>query len=382
MTKVLKKSFQLSIILLSFQFQSFGQATMAHIDPDANFKLAKELYQKDQISLAYPLFKNISLEDNRYSNLPTTTRVEAHYYSLVCGLKLNDATAVTASREFIALEHNTPRIHMLSYELGEYYYRKQNFIQANEYYEKADIANLSNRQIADMHFHQAYGYFTMQQFAQAKPLFNSIRQIPDDPNYLDANYYYGFISFYDKDYNEAAASFKKVENEPTYQKIVPYYLTEIAYFSGNKDEAIKYGEEKLGQGDQYYDLQLRQLIGHAYFEKKNYQKALPYLEQYVKNSDKVRREDLYELAYCYYQTNQLDKAITGFKDLGGREDSLAQNSMYLLADSYLKTGQKQNARNAFLFSTSNSSNAQQKEISKFNYAKLIIGVRLPGCCTK
>ncbi len=349
---------------------SFGQATMANIDPDGDFKLAKELFQKEQFSLAYPLFKSISLDGRRYSNLPMFTKIEASYYSLVCGLKLNDETAVTASREFIDLEHNTPRMQMLSFQLGEYYYRKQNFIQANEYYEKTDIANLSNRDIADMRFHQAYGYFTMQQFDQAKPLFNSIRQIPEDPNYLDANYYYGFISFYDKNYSEASASFKKVEQEPTYQKIVPYYLTEIAYFSGDKDEAIRYGEEKLQSGDQYYDIQMRQLIGHAYFEKRNYQKALPYLEQYVKSSDKVSREDLYELAYCYYQTNQLEKAITGFKDLGGKEDSLAQNSMYLLGDAYLKTSQKQNARNAFLFSASNSSNAQQKEISKFNYGKL------------
>ncbi len=44
--------------------------------------------------------------------------------------------------------------------------------------------------------------------------------------------------------------------------------------------------------------------------------------------------------------------------------------MYLLGDSYLKTNQKSNARNAFLFCSSNSSNDKQREISTFNYAKL------------
>ncbi|MEJ7680583.1 MAG: tetratricopeptide repeat protein [Segetibacter sp.] len=94
------------------------------------------------------------------------------------------------------------------------------------------------------------------------------------------------------------------------------------------------------------------------------------MQEYVTKTDKVRREDLYELSYTYYQSNQLAKAIAGFKELGGKEDSLAQNSMYLLADSYLKTGQKANARSAFLFCSSNSSNPLQKEISVFNYAKL------------
>lgn len=79
---------------------------------------------------------------------------------------------------------------------------------------------------------------------------------------------------------------------------------------------------------------------------------------------------MYELSYAYYQTGNFAKAIDGFKQLGGKEDSLAQNSMYLLGDAYLKTNQKANARNAFLFSTSNNSNDFQREVASFNYAKL------------
>ena len=38
-------------------------------------------------------------------------------------------------------------------------------------------------------------FVNQQKYAQAKPLLNSVRQIPADPNYIDANYYYGFIAF-------------------------------------------------------------------------------------------------------------------------------------------------------------------------------------------
>ena len=370
MINLIKKSFFTATCFFALSSQLFAQASKANNDPDADFKFAKELYQKEQYSLAYPLFQKVLYENQAHSNLPLTAKLEARYYTIVSGLKLNETASLAAANDFIKTEYNTPRNQMLSFHLGEYHYRKQEFTEAVAYYEKSETANLSNREIAEMRFHQAYSYFTLKDFAQAKPLFNSIRQIPTDANYLDANYYYGFISFYDKDYRQALESFRKVENEATYQKIVPYYITEILYFSGQKDQAIKYGEEKLKQGGQYYDIQLRQLVGHAYFEKKDYSKALPYLEQYVNVTDKVRREDLYELSYTYYQTNQLEKAISGFKQLGGKEDSLSQNSMYLLADSYLKSGEKQNARNAFLFSASNSSNKVQKEISKFNYGKL------------
>ncbi|MBD0332376.1 MAG: tetratricopeptide repeat protein, partial [Chitinophagaceae bacterium] len=183
--------------------------------------------------------------------------------------------------------------------------------------------------------------------------------------------YYGFIAFRDRNYTEALQSFKVVENEDAYQSIVHYYIAQIYYVQGKKDEAIRYAESKMQQGKtQYYDLELKQLLGHAYFEKKQYAKALPYFEDYVNRSNKVRREDLYELSYSYYQANELEKAIEGFKQLSGREDSLSQHAMYLLADSYLRTNQKANARNAFLFSSANNSNRTQREISRFNYAKL------------
>ena len=259
-----------------------------------------------------------------------------------------------------------------SYHLGEYYFRKNDFLKASEQFEQTNIANLSNKEISAMKFEQGYSYFTMQKFAEAKPLFNTIRAMKDDPNYLDANYYYGFLSFRDREYGPALESFRIVENEKDYAAVVPYYIAQIYYIQGKKEEALKYAETKLKGGkSQYYDLEMKQMIGHSYFERKEYDKALPFLEDSVsKSTAKVRREDLYELSYSYYKANKLNKAIEGFKQLSGKEDSLSQNAMYLLGDAYLRTNQKSNARNAFLFCASNSSDKKQQEISTYQYAKL------------
>ncbi len=365
-----RKQSILVVVFFSLFFSVNAQFSKANSDPDADFKLAKELFQEDKFSLAYPLFKALYAEGNANSAIPVTIQVEAKYYSIVCGLQMNDVTAVNHAIEFIELEHHEPRIQMMCFHLGEYYYRKQDFNDAITYYEKAPADNLSNKEIAEMKFHQGYSYFTMQQFNEAKPLFDAVRQIKDDPNYYDANYYYGYIAFAAKDYTTALNSFTIVESQPAYEKVIPYYITEIYYYKGEKDKALQYGEAALQKGGQYYDLQMRQLVGHIYFEKKNYAKALPYLEKYVSSTEKVSREDLYELSYCYYEADQYRKAADGFKELGGKQDTLAQNSMYLLADAYLKLGNKAGARNAFLFSSLNSSNKEQKEISKFNYGKL------------
>jgi TolA-binding protein len=350
-----------------------SQSTRYYSDPQTIYKEAKEYFQKEQYSLAYPLFKELQQsvrETDRINN--TITVQEIDYYTTVCALMQNEGRAEAAAQSYIELEKNTPRVQMMSYHLGEYYFRKQDFADAARQYEQTNIVNLSNREIADMKFHLGYSYFTLQRFGEAKPLFATIKSIPEDPNYLDANYYYGFLAFRDKQYNDALASFKIVENEKDYATVVPYYIAQIHYIQGQKEEAIAYVQNKLksGANTQYYDMELKQLIGHAHFERKEYAMALPYLEDYVTRSKKVRREDLYELSYSYYQANQLDKAIDGFKQLSGKDDSLSQHSMYLLGDAYLKKGQKTNARNAFLFCASNSSNPTQKEISKFQYAKL------------
>ncbi|MFN3665202.1 MAG: tetratricopeptide repeat protein, partial [Sediminibacterium sp.] len=363
-------SISLTVAILALHSGTKAQITQLLQDPDAEFKQAKELFQNDQYGLAYPVFKKIYSNGAVNSNLPMAVQLESKYYYILCGLKINDSTAAPMAVDFVEKEYDVPHVQMMHFHLGEYYYRRKMLQEAVASYEKTNIANLSNREIADMKFHQAYGYFTMAQFDKARPLFNSIRQIPEDPNYVDANYYYGFIAFNEKKYGEAITSFQIAEQSPDYQNVIPFYLTEIYYFNGERDKALSYGEAALKKGGQYYDLQLRQLVGHLWFEKRQYANALPYLEKYVAGNQKVRREDLYELSYCYYEAKNWTKSIDGFKQLGGGEDSLAQNSMYLLADAYLKTNDKTNARNAFQFCAANNSNALQKEVSAFNYAKL------------
>lgn len=367
------KNKSLLAIAVFLNISVFAQQTRFYSDPESVFKEAKEYFQKEQYSLAYPLFRQLkeAVRETDKVSSPVTVQ-EITYYTTVCALKQNEGRAEEEAQEFIDLQKNTARVQMMSYHLGEYYFREQKFADAAQQFEQTNIVNLSNREIADMKFHQGYSYFTLQRFAEAKPMFNSIRTIKDDPNYVDANYYYGFLAFRDRQYREALESFKIVENEKNYNTVVPYYIAQIYYVQGKKDEAITYIQNKLqaGSNTQYYDLELKQMLGHAYFEKKEYAKALPYLADYVGRSKKVRREDLYELSYSYYQGNQLAKAIEGFKQLSGKDDSLSQHAMYLLGDAYLKTGQKANARNAFLFCSSNIINTQQREISKYQYAKL------------
>ena len=351
---------------------SIAQPTHSITDPEKKYKEAKEFFVKEQYALAYPLMKELKQQypPNTISN-HTYINDDVNYYYIACELKLLQPVAEAEATEYINSITNEPRRQILSFHLAHYYFLKDDFSNAIEYFVKAGYDNLSNDQIADAKFERAYAHFNLKQFTKAKPLFNEIHQLPANKYFIPANYYYGFISYYDRQYDEALKAFKLVESHKDYKSVVPYYIAEIYYFQGKKEEALTYGESVLARGDAlYYEKQLQLLLGQLYFEKKNYKKAMPLLEAYVNSAAKVSKEVLYELSFSYYKEQQFEKAIEGFKQLSNERDSMGQNSMYLLGDLYLRTNQKANARTAFQYSAFNNSNALQQKVSRFNYAKL------------
>jgi len=367
----MKKQFALLIFTLLFFSAAHTQQTHVFTDTERKFKEAKDLFVQQQYALAYPLLQEVK---QQYPESQKTNNAylydDVTYYFTVTRLKLQLPIAEEEATHYIEWVNNDARKELMSYHLGKYYFVKEDFSKALEYYEKAGLDNLSNEEIADAKFEMAYCYFNLRRFNEARPLFNEIHQLPDNKYYIPANYYYGFVSYADRKYNEALTSFKLVENREEYKGIVPYYISEIFYFQNKREEALRYGEGVLNKGGLYYEKEMKQLMGQIYFEQKNFAKALPLLEYYVNNSTKVSKENLYELSYCYYDAKQWNKAIEGFKQLSNENDSMGQNSMYLLGDCYLRTNQKSNARNAFQFCAFNSSNKKQQEISLFNYAKL------------
>jgi tetratricopeptide (TPR) repeat protein len=369
---MIKQKIVVTLIFLSSIIIAKAQPTYAIIDVEKKYKDAKELFVKEQYALAYPLMKELKMQytDNTISD-HTYINDDVNYYYIVCQLKLKHDVAEKEARRYIDVVANEPRRQILSFHLAQYYFLKDDFSNAINYYERAGYDNISNEQIADTKFEKAYCYFNLKNFEQAKPLFEEVTQLTDNKYFIPANYYYGFLCYKDKEYNKALSAFRLVETQEAYKGVVPYYIAEILYFQGKKDEALRYGESVLARGGTLeYQKEMNLLIGQLYFEKKNFAKALPLLEAYVNSSDKVDKEILYELSFCYYNANNLPKAIEGFKQLSNERDSMGQNSMYLLGDCYLRTNQKENARNAFQYCAYNNSNPTQQKVSRFIYAKL------------
>lgn len=348
-----------------------AQQTQYLLDPAGSFKQAKEYYQQGSYALAYPMFLQMKaqLKDADKSQNPTLF-TEIHYYQLVCALKLGEKGAAEQAQEFIDLGDHQPRIEMMYFHLAQYHFRQGSYFQALSLFEKANPRHLSDEEQGEMSFQRGYAYFYLQRFAEAKPLFEQVRMRKSDPHYADAQYYYSFILFSEGNYGGALEGFREIESHPVYGDKVAFYIATILYNTGKQEEALSFVENQLKQNRSTDAAALHQLAGHAWFERKQYSKALGHFEAYAAQAKSLSRQDLYEMSYTQYNVQQYTKSIEGFKQLSEGEDSLSQNAMYLLGDAYLKSNQKANARNAFLFCASNSSIPAQKEIAQFQYAKL------------
>ena len=368
----MKPIFSVAFLLASVFFAD-AQKTEFLQNPSRTLNEAKQLFTEGQYDQACPSFRELRREavfhPAGFSDLSTQ---EVNFHAIACGLFHGEALAEKEAIQFIASLPAISLRHRMHYYLGDYYFGHQQWSLALEEYSLAGIANLSNQEIALMQFRQGYSYFVLQRYKEATPLLNSVRNLQGDPNQIPATYYYGLLAFKEKKWDEALRCLQLVESDAQYAGLVPYYIAQIKLLKGEDEQVISYLEQKLNRSQltQVHAAEMRQLLGHTYFTKQNYSKAFPLLKDFVAQSKKPGRQDIYELSYAAYQAGDLNLAIEGFKQLSESSDSVGQHAMYLLGDAYLRLGDKQGARNAFLFCALNNSNPTLQEPARFFHAKL------------
>lgn len=359
------------VLLWMVVFTSYGQYSHNTNPLDPVFqKGINALHQKDTLSA----FQYIQ---TAYHLKPTQENIkeDINYYYTYLSLVLQKPAAENLAISYLKSSNNKIYKTRINFFLGDYYVKKQNTQEALNAFNKLSIADLNNEELITMKYLQGYLYFKLGNWDKATSLLNSIRQLKQSVYYTDANYYAGFIALQKKDFPLALSCFEIASNNAAYASLTPFYISQIYYFNGDIEAAMANCEKALQTEGQYYNLQLQQLMGHLLFEKKQYQKAVPYLAKYVAAQEIVEVQDLYQLSFCYFQDQQWEKSIEGFKKLANVEDSLGQNSMYLLGTAYLKVNDKNGAKNAFMLCASKSINLAQKEISLFNYGKLLVELK-------
>lgn len=333
---------------------------------------ASETYRQNIYGTAYQTGNQYNrLQAAKLGNNDPIDADKARYAKAISALKTNYPNAVADAEKAINQTANPSYAQRLSNGVAQYNFRKDNYAEAIKKYEEAGIANLENDEIGDQKFELAYCYFNNKQFDKAKPLFAAIKELNDSKYYIAGNYYYGLLCYNENKYDEALKCFEKVKNEQEYKSVVPYYIAELYYYKGNRERALSIADTLIKQKEKsYYHKELHLLAAQCLLDNKDYYRAKPYFEYYYKNSDKLRKDELYKIAYTYYKLDEWKNATEKLRMLSDAQDSLGQTAMYLLGDCYLKTGSKNSARNAFGICSEMNFNPAQQEASMILYARL------------
>lgn len=359
------------VIILCTGFSVQGQEHSVFHSNQNEFRLAQEQFDQGNYRLALQTIE-LCNNDNLSQLIPNSINEmeQAKFIRVVSKLKLDKENAVKDAKTFMNETGNVALQERAAYYLGQYFFKKERLAEAIPFYEQAKIDNLTNTEIIDLKFELAYCYFNNKIFEKAEQMFASIKDVKAK-YYSAGNYYYGLLAYNFGRFDEALSSFRLVEKEQQYAKIVPYYIAEIYYFKGDRKTALELTQKLIEQKEKlFYDNELYLLSAQILFEDQDFKKAIPFFEHYYDNIDKIRKEELYEMAYSYYKVSDWKSAVEKFKPLSIQQDSLGQTAMYLLGDCYLKMNDRKNAKNAFGICSDMNFNDGIREAALLLYGKL------------
>ena len=366
-----KKRIFVSLAALSFTFALFAQpATSVFTENNLTYKRGVDFYDRGLYSQARDEFgKLLAL------NLPTNEpkfgmlRTDAELYDARCAVRMGLPEGEQLILDFIRNHAPEPVSGGAVLDIANYYYRSGKFDKALEYYRMADEnGSINAEQRAEVRFKTGYAYFIQKKFGQAKAAFAGVKE-KEGEYYYPANYYHAVCCFFENNFAEAIRGFERCSPSKSYGASIPYYVTQIYFLQNKYDQVIAYAEPKL-KGDIRNQREMSQLVGQAYFERKDYVKALPLLEFYADGGGNLRPDEHYQVGFVQYKNNKFTKALPHFEAAAAANSTIGQNANFYLADCYLKAGNKAAARNAFANASRMEYDRNTQTEALLNYGKL------------
>lgn len=345
----------------------FAQQTQGVVAPDAAYRNGLDLFGKQKYAEAQNVFDGIVATAPNQNDLLVT---DAEYYAAICAMELFHKDAEVRLTDFLMHHPESPRCRMVHFQLGRYNYRKKDYKGALLWFREVEIYDLQQEELPEYYFKRGYAHYMLGHIDSAKTDFYEIREV--DSKYASAaTYFYSHIAYTEGNYETALPGFLKLQNDPVFGPVTPWYISQIYYLQGKYNEVIAFAPPLLDSSDTKKVPEIAHIIGASYYRTSKFKEAIPYLEKHRAGVGSLTREESYELGYAYYKADTLEKAIPYFEAAANDSvDALAQNAWYHLADCHVRNGDKQGARSAFGRASAIKIDPVIREDALFNYARL------------
>ena len=358
--------------LLSCLFASTvtGQKTAVHSDPYESLKSADQLFNNGIYAAAQSQYAHtLEMISAVHVTQFETLKKEAELGYAKCAVRQELPNGERLIEDFIRTYSPDPIAKDALIELADFYFNAKEYEKALKYFSKASNSSYGKEKQAEIDFKTGYAYLVKKELNLAAQSFSKSIAVESEYQY-DIIYYYAICQFKLGNYKKANTNFKKVEKSIKYKSHVPYNIAQIYFAQGDYRKVIEYGEPKLNLKRVRNRKNICQLVGCAYFELSQYEQALPLLEVYERETDKLPQEDFYRLGYVYYETGNYEQAALKFGELSNEKSELGQYAMFYSGISYLRLNNKPKARLAFNKARALNFDEEVAKESNFNFAKL------------
>ncbi|MEY4834650.1 MAG: hypothetical protein RI980_765 [Bacteroidota bacterium] len=364
----------LFLVLLFISQSNLAQQSAIYLNQNPDYHKAVQLYKEKQFQAAQILFERV-----KNTNSSEEILSDCDYYIANCAIKTNQQDADALMESFIENHPTSTKRNLAYFEVAQYYFAEGNYTQSLKWYENIYEPELADSDIDKANFQRGYANFSIKKNNDASNYLNKVIQSKEYGN--QAKYYLGYLAYEGNNYKEANALFGQVENQEKYKEKMGYFQADMNFKLGNFQKAIDLGEPQLKKSSAIEKSELSKIIGESYFNLKQYDKAIPYLQAYKGKNGKWNHTDFYQLGYAFYQQKNYESAILQFNKIIEGNDFLAQNAYYHLAESYLNTDKKQQALTAFKTASEMNFDTKIQEDAALNYTKLSYEIGNPYVST-
>jgi TolA-binding protein len=321
------------------------------------------LYQNKFYQGAQVIFERISDQSNHY-----ITRANSSYYSANAAVRLNQIGADRLMTRFVDNYPVSVFQNSAYLDVADFYFDQGKYPNAVTWYRKANGSGLFGKNRERFDFRMGYGLFATDRPEAAKQY---LQRVSNSREYgSQAKYYLGYSAYQQNDYQQATRQFDQITDQVLLQEKLGYFQADMNFKLGNFQEAIDQATRQLSKSDTQETSELNKIIGESYFNLKQYDRAIPYLEGYSGKEGRWTNTDFYLLGYAYYQQHSYIKAIAQFNKIIGGNDFVAQNAYYHLGICYLNSDKKQEALHAFRNAGSMIFDAAIQQDALYSYSLL------------
>jgi len=361
----MRKIIVLSLLISLFAGKVSSQHTLIYTHPDVLFNQGKELFTQRKYAASFRNF-----EEFLQTTVPTQAgqRQEAEYYMAANAYELRQDDAPLLLRNYVFQHPYTPFADQTNVMLGMLEYEKKDYVMAMTYFNQVNEKHLGEREGVDFMFCKGYACLETKNYTEALVIFKELKSMDTRYN-LSATYYYAYAEYTLGNYAAALPEFLKIEENPAYKNIVPYYIVQIYYAQKEYDKLNARAETLLKNNpDNKNNAEIYRIVGEIAYRERNYVKAITNLKNYERLFPQVLRNDMYLLGLSYYQTKDYVNAVKYLSKVTTDSDEMTENAYLHLGNSYIKLNDKTNARLAYEASLRTNFNKTVREEALFNYA--------------